>query len=90
MAVIVDDAVWMSPRRPGVRFCHVASDTSLEELHAFARTLGIPSHAFHRDHYDVPASVRPRVLAAGAEAVDSKTLVRRLSEAGLRWRRVRC
>lgn len=84
MAVIVDDARWRSARRPGVRFCHVASDTSLDELHAFARTVGIPQRAFHRDHYDVPADTRPLVLAAGAEAVSSKALVRRLRDAGLR------
>lgn len=86
MTVIVDDAVWRSARRPGVLFCHVASDASLEELHTFARALGIPERAFHRDHYDVPAVHRHRLLAGGAEAVSSKTLVRRLRDAGLRRR----
>jgi hypothetical protein len=63
---------------------HLASDTSYDELHVFARELGIPERGFDRDHYDVPASHRPAVVAAGAVEVSSKELVRRITAAGLR------
>src|SRR5262245_52428063 len=39
----------------GRLWSHLASDTSYDELHAFARGLGIPARGFDRDHYDVPA-----------------------------------
>ncbi len=38
MAILVDDCNW--PWR-GMLFCHMISDTSLDELHAFARWLGV-------------------------------------------------
>jgi hypothetical protein len=81
MAILVDPATW--PGR-GRLWCHLVSDESFEELHAFARTCGIPERAFDRDHYDVPADRRAEVIAAGAEPVRSRELVRRLSAAGLR------
>jgi muramoyltetrapeptide carboxypeptidase len=39
----------------GRLWSHLASDTSFEELHEFARGLGIPERGFDRDHYDVPS-----------------------------------
>ncbi|NKF34395.1 DUF4031 domain-containing protein, partial [Pseudomonas sp. BGM005] len=36
------------------------------------------------DHYDVPEELVPRLIAAGAEHVDGKELVRRLIASGLR------
>ena len=39
----------------GRLWSHLASDTSFEELHAFARALAVPEQGFDRDHYDVPA-----------------------------------
>jgi Protein of unknown function (DUF4031) len=83
MAVLVDQARW--PWR-GRRWAHLVSDTSYDELHAFARALGIPRRAFQGDHYDIPAPLRERAIDAGAEAVDARVLVRRLREAGLRKR----
>ena len=83
MAIIVDPAVW--PWR-GRRWAHLVSDESYEELHAFAERLGVPRRAFQGDHYDVPADLRERALALGATAVDSRDLVRRLRQAGLRRR----
>jgi hypothetical protein len=62
----------------------MVSDTDLGELHALAETVGIPRRAFQGDHYDVPEELRPAVLAAGAVAVESRELVRRLRGAGLR------
>lgn len=68
---------------------HLASDTSFEELHAFARSLDIPERGFDRDHYDVPSQWYDAVVAAGATPVSSRELVRRLVDAGLRRRRQR-
>jgi hypothetical protein len=62
----------------------MVSDVDLDELHAFADRVGIPRRAFQGDHYDVPEELRPAVLDAGALAVESRELVRRLRNAGLR------
>jgi hypothetical protein len=83
MAILVDEAIW--PWR-GHRWAHLVSDVSLEELHAFADALGLERRWFQGDHYDVPADVRLRALALGAQAVDAATLVRRLRASGLRTR----
>ena len=71
----------------GRLWSHLASDASYDELHAFARTLGIPERGFDRDHYDVPAEWYERVVAAGASPVTSRELVVRLICAGLRRRK---
>ena len=71
----------------GRLWSHLASDASYDELHAFARTVGIPERGFDRDHYDVPAEWYDQMLAAGAEPVTSRELVRRLLAAGLRRRK---
>ena len=71
----------------GRLWSHLASDASYDELHAFARTLGIPERGFDRDHYDVPAEWYERVVAAGASPVTSRELVVRLIGAGLRRRK---
>lgn len=73
----------------GRLWSHLASDASYDELHAFARTVGIPERGFDRDHYDVPAEWYDQVVAAGAEPVSSRELVRRLHTAGLRRRKQR-
>ncbi len=62
----------------GRMWSHLASDTSFDELHAFARELGIPERGFDRDHYDVPSEWYDEVLARGVEAVTSRELVTRL------------
>lgn len=70
--------------RWGRVWSHLASDVSFEELHAFARGVGVPDRGFDRDHYDVPSEWYAAMLAAGAEAVSSRELVTRLRRAGLR------
>jgi hypothetical protein len=70
--------------RWGRTWSHLASDESFEELHAFARGVGVPDRGFDRDHYDVPSEWYAEMLAAGAEAVSSRELVTRLRRAGLR------
>jgi hypothetical protein len=84
--VLVDDA---EVPAHGRLWCHLASDSSFDELHAFARSLDIPERGFDGDHYDVPADRRGDVVAAGAVAVTSRELVAALLAAGLRRRRPR-
>jgi hypothetical protein len=73
----------------GRLWSHLASDASYDELHAFARELGIPERGFDRDHYDVPAEWYDQVVALGATPVTSRELIRRLVDAGLRRRKPR-
>ncbi|WP_087132716.1 DUF4031 domain-containing protein [Microbacterium esteraromaticum] len=83
MTVLVDDPIWPAHGR---LWAHLVSDESLTELHAFAAAQNLPRRAFDVDHYDVPAEALPRLLAAGAEHVGGKELVRRLIRSGLRVR----
>ena len=71
----------------GRLWSHLASDTSYDELHVFARGVGIPERGFDRDHYDVPSEWYDDMLAAGAVPVSSRELVSRLLSAGLRRRK---
>jgi muramoyltetrapeptide carboxypeptidase len=71
----------------GRLWSHLVSDTSYEELHAFAREHGIPARGFERDHYDVPGEFYDRLVDAGAIPVSSRELVSRLVAAGLRRRK---
>jgi hypothetical protein len=88
MAVIVDDLREYPHVRLAVKhWCHLASDASFEELHAFAARLGIPRHRFQGDHYDLPPWLRTLALSLGAEEVRSIELVRRM--VGPRGDRVR-
>ena len=71
----------------GRLWSHLASDTSYDELHVFAREIGIPARGFDRDHYDVPSERYDDVVAAGAVPVTSRELIVRLRDAGLRRRK---
>ena len=81
MGLLIDPANFAARDR---WWCHLVSDTSFAELHAFAQAAGIPERAFHRDHYDIPAERRDSVVEAGAAEVSSRELVRRITAAGLR------
>ena len=81
MTVLIDPPVW--PGR-GRLWSHLVSDTSFEELHAFAERLGVPPRGFERDHYDLPGERYAAALALGAVPVSSKEIVARLTAAGLR------
>lgn len=83
MAVLVDPPMW--PRH-GRLWSHLVSDTSLDELHAFAEAAGIPRRGFDLDHYDVPDDQLDRLVELGAEPVGTRDLVRRLRASGLRVR----
>ncbi|QZY28674.1 DUF4031 domain-containing protein [Nocardioides coralli] len=71
----------------GRLWSHLASDSSYDELHHFAREMGIPERGFDRDHYDVPEEWYDAMVAAGAVPVSSRELVARLVTAGLRRRK---
>jgi len=77
------------PNSPGHGrlWSHLASDESFEELHVFARRIGVPERGFDRDHYDIPADHYDRVVVAGAVPVSSRELLARLVDAGLRRRK---
>jgi hypothetical protein len=81
MTVLLDPPLWPAH---DTLWSHLVSDASLEELHAFARTLGVPPRSFDLDHYDVPASRYDELVAAGASPVSANELVRRLIRSGLR------
>jgi hypothetical protein len=84
LTILVDPAIWPYRDR---KWCHLVSDESYDELHAFADRLGIPRRAFQGDHYDLPEDHRARAIELGATPVPSRELVRRLIGAGLRRRR---
>lgn len=67
-------------------WCHMVSDTSIEELKAFAHQLGVPSKGFQGDHVDLPDHMRELAIAQGAREVTSRELVEALYQAGIRLR----
>ena len=76
MTMLVDEL----RRYENGRWCHLVSDASLEELHAFARLLGLRRSGFqdkHIPHYDLRPSKRKEALALGALPVRSRELVKR-------------
>ena len=72
VAILIDPP---GPEAHGRRWSHLVSDTSLAELHAFARTIGIPERGFEGDHYDVPEERYRAVVAAGATPTPPRDLV---------------
>ncbi|QSZ50280.1 DUF4031 domain-containing protein [Arthrobacter sp. D5-1] len=81
MAVYIDPPLWPAH---GTFFSHLVSDSSLDELHAFATAAGVPERAFDGDHYDVPERRYDDLVLAGAIPVEARILVRKLIASGLR------
>lgn len=81
VTILVDECRW--PFR-GRLWCHLVSDTSYEELHAFVGQLGVPRVAFQGDHYDLHETGRRRAIELGATPVDGRAIVTALDAAGLR------
>jgi hypothetical protein len=85
VTVYIDPPIWPGHGR---LWSHLVSDVSYAELHEFAATIGLPSRAFERDHYDVIDERYEAVVRAGARQVSSREIVRLLNAAGLRRRKV--
>ena len=81
MSVLIDQPIWPAHN---TLWGHLVSDESLDELHQFAASAGIPTRGFDRDHYDYPAHKRDELIALGAEPVGVRELVERLAASGLR------
>ncbi|MEM7094919.1 MAG: DUF4031 domain-containing protein [Actinomycetota bacterium] len=77
---MIDTPRW---RWRGHLWAHLISDSSLDELHEAARTLGLRWLSFGRDHYDVPDTLWAQACEL-AELVDSRDIVRSLRANGLR------
>lgn len=83
MAILVDQARWAWR---GTTWCHLVTDTHLDDLHEFAGGLGCRRVGFQGDHYDIDVDTRHIAIERGAQVCDSRELVRRLKGAGLRLR----
>ena len=81
MSILIDQPAWPAH---GTLWSHLVSDSSLEELHAFASAQGNPRRGFDLDHSDVPQARYDSLVAAGAVPVDFRGLVTRLRASGLR------
>ena len=81
MTVLIDQPIWPAH---GMLWAHIVSDSSLDELHAFAAEAGIPRRAFDHDHYDVPEARWDDLVAQGAHPVGVREMVERLRASGLR------
>jgi hypothetical protein len=88
MAILIDSFYngARGPRRFRHRRCgHLVSDTSLEELHEFALSLGLRRESLHLKsvpHYDLTGEVYELALIRGAILVSSREIVRRAARSG--------
>jgi hypothetical protein len=81
MTVLIDQPIWPAHN---TLWAHLISDRSLEELHEFAASAGIPRRGFDLDHYDIPAVRWQDLVDRGAVPVGVREFVRRLGASGLR------
>ncbi len=62
-------------RHRGLVWCHLMTEGDLEELHAFAQSLGLPRAAFQEHprwpHYDLTPDTRALAVRLGAGEVKS-------------------
>jgi hypothetical protein len=73
MAVYVDPLRSYQNKRK--KYAHMIAD-SVEELHAFAESIGVARHWFHNgDHYDLREADWILAQAQGATLVTSRALV---------------
>jgi len=71
--MILVDSLFITVRKR--RWCHMVSDTSLEELHAFAKKLGLKREWFQDKkvpHYDITENKRRQAIALGAREAESR------------------
>ena len=86
MSLFVDPPLWPAHGR---LWSHLISDSSVDELHEFARRVGVPERSFEGDHYDLPQERYEEVVAAGAVPVRGTELARLLRDSGMRFRKRR-
>jgi hypothetical protein len=72
MTVYVDHLTFHAHKRK--RYAHMVAD-SVEELHAFAESVGINRCWFHKDHYDLNPKNHESALGSGAQLVEARTIV---------------
>jgi len=84
MAIWIDPPSWPAH---GHLWSHVISDTSYDELRAFAAQAGIPARGYDGDHFDVPQESYAALVAAGARPIGGKELARLLRNSGLRFQK---
>jgi Protein of unknown function (DUF4031) len=89
MTVYVDQlfATTPSTRWPYTRACHLLCDGNIQELHAFARRLGLKRSWFQDHHsnarlwhYDLTPGKRAAALKLGAQVIDGPTFARMILE----------
>jgi hypothetical protein len=74
MTIYVDDMYRYPMGQFGrMKMSHMIGDTP-EELHKFARLLGLRRDWYQGDHYDISMSVRERAIGLGAVAITLKQL----------------
>lgn len=68
--------------------CHLTADT-IEELHAFAATIGIDQRRFQNrpdfPHYDLHPDLRARAVEAGATPLGRREFVLKVRELRILW-----
>jgi 8-oxo-dGTP pyrophosphatase MutT (NUDIX family) len=84
MGIWIDPPSWPAHGR---LWSHLISDTSYEELHAFAARVGISARGYDGDHFDVPQELYDALVAAGAQPTEGKRLARLLRDSGLRFQK---
>jgi hypothetical protein len=97
MTIYIDELTYYPDHaiKPGIRhlgnhWCHMACDGNLNELHAFARQLGLRAGWFqdHRlvPHYDLTPEKRILAVQFGAREISSGDLVRSLKRGQIHYR----
>jgi len=84
MAIWIDPPSWPADGR---LWSHLISDTSYDELHAFAAQAGLPLWGYDGDHFDVPEELYAAQVAAGARPIGGTGLARLLRNSGLRFQK---
>jgi hypothetical protein len=90
MAILIDS--FHNGARGPVRYWHrrcghLVSDTSIEELHKFAESIGLRREWFQMKsipHYDLTGAIYELALVRGAILVSSREIVRRAVRIGAR------
>ena len=60
-----------------LKWCHMVSDESEDELHQFALRIGLRPSWFYNGHYNLTVRKRREAVAAGAVEVTARELVKR-------------